>query len=230
MNIEQPKDFPEDDADEAQLPLPEDGPAEGDDVETIDVPLASPAADADVAGPVAAGGITPPIDVADTSTSLADESAAVAASAPANTQSRSRIQQIDWSKMTPAPGYADPITGKIRWMPMDYNPLDGAVRDLAEGRRQDSQGETAPGIFEPPPVSNAEPRQGCGFVSGNQDSIDVNVQVDLAEESLGRISTIAVSQSSHEAHESVRVLAQRLSEFIDEQWRLENARRLAWGR
>jgi hypothetical protein len=242
MSIDQPKDFPEEEADESQLPLPEDGPAEGNDVETIDVPLASPAADADVVGPVVDGDATTPSDIAvdRTSASLTDESAAVAASAPANTQSPSRIHQIDWSKMTPAPGYADPITGEVRSRPYGFDETGFELSELIHGRRPIFEPETIPAdLGGPPPLPFFAAPPGDGGKSvlpggrpgqGVSPLVRVDVQVSFTPEGTARVSSHVQRAAAELSRAEICVVGRRLSEFIDESRRLESARRSVWGR
>ena len=216
------------------------GPDVGPEL-TPDVASAEPLGDATVPE----GPTLPPSD-AETTESVVDPAGAPDPSTSGEAQSQPRrvATKTDWSNFVPAPGYADPKTGKPVFRIGNIDQAGMEVMLLAHGRRpifepqSDASGaeETTPPPFlaAPPPFLAAPPHdEGVPpFVPGNKlegaasPLVSVDVRVTLGDGELKRVSNGAIRKAAEFSRTELLVVAQRLHELDNEIRARETQRRI----
>ncbi|MEX0679540.1 MAG: hypothetical protein WD063_20875 [Pirellulales bacterium] len=186
----------------------------------------------------------PPAD-AQAAESLADLSAGQDASIPAEAQSDvspAPSTQTDWSNFVPAPGYADPETGRPRFLTGRVDQAGFELRELVYGRRPIFDAETIePGAGQPPqppsllspPSSNDAappffPRDNAG--GGASPTVSVDVLVSLTGEAMEQVSKGSVHKAAEFSRGEVLVVGRKLFELNEEVKAREQQRRVLWGR
>jgi hypothetical protein len=176
---------------------------------------------------------SPPID--------SSEPVEPAAPAPPKRPPPAWVTQTDWSKVKPAPGYEDPATGKIRFLPMGVDESGIALTDLMQGRRRVFDPQiNPPQLGAPPPLPffAAPPVDGGGKSllpggrpgQGASPLVRVDVQLSFTPEGTRRVTKDVLQAAAEFSRTEIRIVGQKLTDHMDDQRRLENARRIAWGR
>ncbi len=201
---------------------------------TPDVASAEPLGDATVPE----GPTLPPSDAV-TTESVVDPAGAPdpSTSGEAQSQPRKVATKTDWSNVVPAPGYADPKTGKPVFRIGNIDQAGMEVMLLAHGMRPLFEPEAVKsGVDDttPPPFLAAPPHdEGVPpFVPGNKlegaasPLVSVDVRVTLGDGELKRVSNGAIRRAAEFSRTELLVVAQRLHELDNEIRARETQRRI----
>lgn len=146
-----------------------------------------------------------------------------------------------WSNFVPAPGYADPQTGRPRFLTGRIDQAGLELSDFVLGRRPVFEPELAqPGTDWPPPPPPFVNWGGgdrpppsfpqANFAAGATAPVFVDVRVGLSPEAIEQISKGAIRKAAEFSRGETMVVARKLHELINELKDLEQQRRIAWGR
>jgi hypothetical protein len=146
----------------------------------------------------------------------------------------------DWSSFVPAPGYADPKTGKLRWLTGRVDQAGLELSDFVHGRRPVFEPELAEpradSTPQPPPFAQFARDEGSPPFFPPQPNraaaatapVFVDVKVSLSPEDIERVTKGAIRKAAEFSRGEIMVVARKLHELFNDLKDQEVQRRAAW--
>jgi hypothetical protein len=165
----------------------------------------------------------------------------VGESAPAETEPPddpppAKPSGTDWSNFVPAPGYADPKTGKPRFLTGRVNQAGLDLSDFVYGRRPVFEPEVAqPGEESPPQPPWFARSQGEGGppslyaqreAAGASAPVFVEVRVSMSPEEIQRVSKESIRKAAEFSRGETMIVARKLLDLTNEVKMREIQRRI----
>jgi hypothetical protein len=145
-----------------------------------------------------------------------------------------------WSNFVPAPGYADPKTGKPRFLTGTVDQAGFELSEFVYGRRPVFEPEFAepgdnrppqPPFDLPPRDDGSPPRSGQQHPAGPASApVFVDVRVGMSPEAIEQVSNGSIRKAAGFSRGETMVVARKLHELIQEITIREQQRRVVWGR